>query len=67
MAVVWLRRAWGTGSQFSPAQTCVSHPDARAPIQVPAGRVLLRPVSSGVDAVVPPSPHTVVPVCVSVS
>lgn len=31
MAVVWLRRAWGTGSRFSPAQTCVSHPDARAP------------------------------------
>lgn len=31
MAVVWLRRAWGTGSRFSPAQTCVLHPDARAP------------------------------------
>lgn len=31
MAVVWLRRAWGPGSRFSPAQTRVSHPDARAP------------------------------------
>lgn len=31
VAVVWLRRAWGTGSRFSPAQTCVSHPDARTP------------------------------------